>query len=54
MDISGSILYCNTAAEMWAELTERFGLSNKAKLFQVKKELSAISQENSDIASYYT
>jgi len=53
-DISGSILYCNTAAEMWTELTERFGQSNKTKLFQVKKELSAISQENSDIASYYT
>ena len=53
-DISGSILYCNTAAEMWSELTDRFGQSNKAKLFQIKKELSAISQENSDIASYYT
>jgi len=53
-DISGSILYCNTAAEMWTELAERFGQSNKAKLFQVKKELSGISQGDFDIASYYT
>ena len=53
-DIAGSILYCNTAAEMWQELGERFGQSNQAKLFQVKKELSAISQGDSDIASYYT
>jgi len=48
------VLYCNTAAEMWGELVERFGQSNKARLFQVKKELSGISQGDSDIASYYT
>jgi len=53
-DISGSVLYCNSATEMWEELVERFGLSNKAKLFQVKKELSSVSQGDSDIASYYT
>jgi len=53
-DIVGSILYCNTAAEMWQELGERFGQSNKAKLFQIKKELSAVSQGDSDIAAYYT
>jgi len=39
---------------MWGELVERFGQSSKAKLFQVKKELSGISQGDSDIASYYT
>jgi len=39
---------------MWEELVERFGQSNKAKLFQVKKELASISQEDADIATYYT
>ena len=39
---------------MWQELGERFGQSNKAKLFQIKKELSAISQGEFDIAAYYT
>lgn len=53
-DISGSVLYCNTAEEMWRELVERFGQSNKAKLFQVKKDLSGIVQGDSDIATYYT
>ena len=51
-DISGSVLYCITASEMWEELVERFGQSNKAKLFQVKKELLGISQGDSDIATY--
>ena len=32
-DISGNVLYCNTTTEMWEELVERFGQSNKAKLF---------------------
>ena len=53
-DISGSVLYCNTAEELWKELVEQFGQSNKAKLFQVKKELSGITQGDSDIATYYT
>lgn len=53
-DISGSVLYYKTAEEMWKELAELFGQSNKAKLFQVKKELSGISQGDSDIAAYYT
>jgi len=53
-DISDSVLYCNTAVDMWEELVERFGQSNKAKLFQVKKELASISQEDADIATYYT
>ena len=33
---------------------ERYGQANKAKLFQVKKELSGISQGDSDITAYYT
>jgi len=49
-----SVLYCNTIAKMWGELLERFGHSNKAKLFQVKKELSSISPGDANIASYYT
>ena len=53
-DISGSVLYCDTAQQMWNELLERFGQSNKAKLFQIKRALAAISQGDSDIASYYT
>lgn len=48
------MLYCSIAEEMWKELVERFGQPNKAKLFQVKKEMSGISQGDSDIATYYT
>ena len=47
-------MYCNAITEMWGELVERFGQSSKAKLFQVKKELSGISQGDSDIFAYYT
>ena len=33
---------------------ERFGQSNKARLFQALKDVSWLSQEDMDIASYYT
>jgi len=32
--IRDSVLFCETASEMWKELEERYGQSNKARLFQ--------------------
>ena len=39
---------------MWLDLEERFGQSNKARLFQVQKDVSCLSQGDLDIATYYT
>ena len=49
-----SVLYYDTALELWKDLEERFGQSNKARLFQVQKEVSCLSQGDLDIAGYYT
>jgi len=38
-----SVLYYDTALELWKDLEERFGQSNKARLFQVQKEVSCLS-----------
>ena len=35
-------------------MEERFGRSNKARLFQVQKDVSCLFQGDMDIASYYT
>jgi len=35
-------------------LDERFGQSNKARLFQVQKDVTCLTQGDMDIASYYT
>ena len=51
-NIRNSVLYFETALELWTDLEERFGQSNKARLFQVQKDVSCLSQGDMDIASY--
>ena len=52
--IWNSVLYFETARELWLDLEERFGQSNKASLFQVQKDVSCLSQGDLHIATYYT
>ena len=47
------MLFCSIASEMWKELNERYGKSNKARLFQAQKQVSCISQGDLDTASYF-
>ncbi|XP_070021748.1 uncharacterized protein [Nicotiana sylvestris] len=53
-DIADSVIYSKTAKELWDSLEQRFGKSNGAKLFHLQKELSSLTQGNSDIAGYLT
>ena len=52
-NIWDSVIFCETASEIWKELEERYGQSNKARLFQAHKEVCCISQGDLDIASYF-
>lgn len=52
-DVAQSVLYSNSAKEMWEELLQRFGQSNKAGVFQVSKDLTCVSQEDFDISAYF-
>ncbi|XP_060210784.1 uncharacterized protein LOC132637759 [Lycium barbarum] len=49
-DIKDSVIYSRTTKELWDSLKSRFGKSNGAKLFHLKKELSVLVQGNSDIS----
>ena len=51
--IKDIMLFCDKASEMWKELEERYGQSDRARLFQAQKVVSCISQGNLDIASYF-
>ncbi|KAM0048148.1 putative RNA-directed DNA polymerase [Helianthus debilis subsp. tardiflorus] len=53
-DISGSVLYAETAQQLWNELNVRYGQANGAKLYQLQKNLCEITQGNNDIATYFT
>ncbi|XP_049367038.1 uncharacterized protein LOC125831955 [Solanum verrucosum] len=49
-----SVIYSNSAKELWDSLEQRFGKSNGTKLFHLQKELNGLVQGNSDISCYFT
>lgn len=53
-DIRRSILYYQTAVEVWKELEERYTQSNAPRKFQVHKHIGSLTQGNLSIAAYYT
>lgn len=53
--IAKSIMYCNTAHEIWSDLEERFGQASMAQLFSLQEDLTHTSQQpNQHIAEYFT
>ena len=53
-DIADSLLYINTAFEIWGDLRDQFHQSNGSRVFQIKKHLVALHQGSLDVNSYYT
>ena len=53
-DIGESVLYCQTASELWNDLNERFGKVNGAKMYQIQEDLISLGQGTLNIASYHT
>ncbi|XP_056697143.1 uncharacterized protein [Spinacia oleracea] len=45
--------YIDNARELWKELAERFGQSNGPLIYQLKKEIDNLNQENLTIVTYY-
>ncbi|XP_049348559.1 uncharacterized protein LOC125813119 [Solanum verrucosum] len=46
--------WSRTAKELWMSLEHKFGQSNGAKLFHLKKELNRLVQGTNNIAGYFT
>ncbi|KAL4592837.1 hypothetical protein LXL04_005843 [Taraxacum kok-saghyz] len=53
-EISSSIIYLSTAAEMWTELKECFKQSNGPRIFQIKRDLMNLSQGSDTVSTYFT
>ena len=54
IDVSCSIIYCETATEMWIELKNRFSQGNAPKIYNLQKEISHISQNQMSATDYFT
>lgn len=52
--ISRSVIYSNSAHQMWLELEERYGVSSGTQLFGLHNELNELSQGNNNIFDYFT
>ncbi|KAL5564170.1 hypothetical protein UlMin_027334 [Ulmus minor] len=53
-DIADSLLYLDSAFVIWKDLFDRFSQGNGPRIFQIKKQLSSLSQGSLDVSSYYT
>ncbi|XP_048230661.1 uncharacterized protein LOC125370144 [Ricinus communis] len=53
-DIGASIIYINSAHEIWADLEERYSNTNSIHLFHVEEAIHNCKQDNMTIGAYYT
>lgn len=53
-DIADSLLYFDTASNVWSDLHDRFHQSNGPRIFQIKTHLVALNQGSMDVSTYYT
>ncbi|KAK0596272.1 hypothetical protein LWI29_014234 [Acer saccharum] len=53
-EIRPSILYAETATQIWMDLKDRFSLSNAPKIYQLKQSISALKQEGLSVSLYFT
>ncbi|KAL5570414.1 hypothetical protein UlMin_026989 [Ulmus minor] len=50
-EIVESIMYIDKACDVWADLHELFHQSNGPRIFQIKQQLSSLSQGSSDVSA---
>ncbi|XP_073302898.1 uncharacterized protein [Primulina huaijiensis] len=53
-DIASSVIYWETAAEVWADLQERFSQGNDSRIYQIKQNIVEHRQGQQSISVYYT
>ena len=53
-DIADSVIFCNTAHEVWEDLHNRFSQSNAPQIFQIERDIACLTQDQMTVAAYYT
>lgn len=53
-DLASSILYGNSAKDVWDDLSDRFHQPNAPRLFQIKQQISSLRQDNLFVSTYFT
>ena len=53
-EISASIIFAASAREIWLDLRDRFQQKNGPRIFQLRRELMNLRQEQSSVSIYFT
>jgi hypothetical protein len=52
--ISASVIYLDTAFEVWQDLKERFTQSNGPRVYELQKAIASLSQDQCSVSTFYT
>ncbi|XP_068344176.1 uncharacterized protein [Pyrus communis] len=53
-DIATSVSYYTSAADVWADLRNRYSQGNDSRIYQIQREITKHRQEQQSISVYYT
>ena len=53
-DLQPSIVYFKIARDVWLDLQYRYGQGNGPRIFELREEISSLTQEDLTINAYYT
>ena len=53
-ELAGSVLYAQSAREVWQDLQERFQQANAPKIYELKQAISNLRQGDASVSLYYT
>ena len=54
LDLKASVMYINNAKDLWIDLKDRLSQGNTPRLFELRKEISHLSQGSLSVSSYFT
>ncbi|XP_020421511.1 uncharacterized protein LOC109949766 [Prunus persica] len=53
-DIADSVIYFNTAHDIWEDLKEHFSQNNVPLIFQIQSDIASLTQDQMSVVAYYT
>ncbi|XP_057999024.1 uncharacterized protein LOC131177875 [Hevea brasiliensis] len=53
-ELVDAFIYATSSKNLWEEIKERFGESNGPLLYQLKREISTLTQDNASVLVYFT
>ncbi|XP_030936064.1 uncharacterized protein LOC115961172 [Quercus lobata] len=53
-DLQPSVVYFKTTREVWVDLQYRYSQGNGPRVFELRKEVNSLTQDNLTINAYYT